>query len=469
MKTIFFSFSAEPVWKNLFFFEGSVFDKLAAWTREDPDVRIIFVMPDGYVEKFGSQIRDRLHERCSIQGISSVKKQPFFQRAFRFFYSYFIYTGTTRIMATIGIRPDEPPAGGPFKKYLGPVKWLISRTFGRSRFMRKKFVPYFYYHLFRGRPFQRLFEEFKPDFVFVSNLYGQFDTALIAEAKRHRIPTMGMTTNWDHYDKYYLPFQTDILLVQSEQMKDFAIRYQWYDESRIMPFTGYPHLDFVSKHGHTLSREEVLNGLNLSHDARYIVYASSSAYCKDEPDIIEEILKWIDTGRFPQNLYVVIRPYAGVRKWDREVDHEKFDRFEGHPHARIFRGLFWGDNKRSNFSMNVLHKADVVLAVYTTMAIEAAVLGRPLIAPTFDGYAGKRPFAKSVRRFAIREHFRDVIKTGALKPAYNFDELYQYLSEYLQNPELDSEKRKALLERVCYVTDGNASERVFQYIKEAVR
>lgn len=468
MKTILFSFSAEPVWKTLFFFGGSVFERLALWTRQNPEIRVIFVMPTGYVGKYGERFQERLHERCSIEGLSFVKKQTFLERAFRFFYSYFIYTGTTRIMATIGIRPDEPPAGGRFKKYLGPVKWFISKTFGRSNFMRDKFVPYIYYRVFQGRPFLALFEKFKPDFVFVSNLYGQFDTALVAEAKRRHIQTMGMTTNWDHYDKYYLPFKPDILLVQSEQMKDFAVRYQGYDPKRLY-FTGYPHLDFVSREGHTLSRSEVLEGLQLPLDAKYIVYASSSAYCRDEPDIIEEILKWIDQGRLPKNLYVVIRPYAGVRKWDREVEQEKFDKFQGYPHARVFRGLFWGDKEKSNFSMNVLHKAEVVLAVYTTMAIEAAVLGRPLIAPTFDGYAGKRPFAKSVRRFAIREHFRDVIKTGALKPAYSFDELYLYLSEYLKNPALDAEKRSALLDRVCYLTDGNASERIFQYIKKAIQ
>ncbi|TSC76695.1 MAG: hypothetical protein G01um101433_722 [Parcubacteria group bacterium Gr01-1014_33] len=467
MRTIFFSFSAEPVWKTLFFFEGSVCEKLAAWTRQNPEARVIFVMPTGYAGKYGEGLQKHLHERCGIAHIPFIKKQTFLERSFRFFYSYFVYTGTTRIMATIGIRPDEPPGGGPFKKYLGPLKWLISRTFGRSDFFRKVFVPYFYYHVFRGRPFQELFEKYKPDLIFASNIINQFDTALVAEAKRQGVPTMGMSTNWDHYDKYYLPMQTDTLLVQSDQMKDFAIRYQWYDP-KCLSLTGYPHLDFVSREGHTLSRAEVLEGLRLPPDARYIVYASSSAYCKDEPDIIEEILKWIAEKRLPQNLYVVIRPYAGVRKWDREVEEEKFDRFEGYSHARIFRGQFWGDAQKSNFSMNVLHKADVVLAVYTTMAIEAAVLGRPLIAPTFDGYAGKRPFSKSVRRFAIREHFRDVVKTGALKPAYTFDQLYTYLSEYLKDPMLDAEKRQALIERVCYLTDGNASERIFQRIQKSI-
>lgn len=466
MRTILFSFSSEPVFKNLFFFEGSVFEKISDYTKNHADTRCVFVMPPGYEKKYAEALAPRLHERCIVETVPYPKLRTLLQRLLHFFYSYFVYTGTTAVMATIGIRPDEPPAGGYLKKYLGPVKWFLSRTFGRSRWARDTLVPFLYYKIYPQNLFIHLFEKYHPDLVFVPNLYGNFDTRFLAEAKKAGIKTMGMGANWDHFDKYFLPFKPDTLLIQSNQMKRFAVKHQRYDPATIQ-MTGYPYFDFIVKKGSAMPREEVLRHLGLPTDARYLVYASGSAYCRDEPEIVEEILKWIDEGKIDKNLYMVIRPYAGVRPADRDVDEEKFGRFKHHPRVRIFKGAFWGDRTKSHLSMNILHKAEVVLVVYSTMTVEAASLGRPVIAPTFDGWQN-RPFNTSIRRFEIREHFADILQSGGLRQAYNFQELLQHIRAYLEDPSLDREGRIALCREVCHTLDGKSSERVFNQIINAL-
>ena len=347
MKTIFFSFSVQTVYKNFFFFKGSVYDKIQNYLLTHDDIQFIFVAPKTYgvFDPFSLDHLERpAHPRCVTERVVFPKDPTFWQKILRFFYSYFIYTGTTRIMATIGIRPDEPPAGGRFKKLLAPLKIGIASTLGRSRWMRDRVVPFFYYKFFSERPFAKLFDQYAPDLVFVPHLYGSFDTALLAEAKRRGVESLGMVSNWDHFDKYFLPLKADTILAQSDQIKRFAIEYQGY-RAKDITVVGYPHFDFLINEQKE-SRAMILDEFGFPPGSRYLLYISGSAYCRDEPEIIQEVLRWIDQGKFGENIFLIVRPYAGARPADREYDKEKFARFSEHPHARVIMGEFWGDAKK---------------------------------------------------------------------------------------------------------------------------
>jgi len=165
-------------------------------------------------------------ERVTVEPIEISYERTLVQKLFRFFYSYLLYTNTTKILATMGMRPDEPPAGG--NRFLAPVKWLLANTFGRSIFIRKKLAPWLYFKINPERPFAEAFEKYQPDVVFLSSIYDRFDSRLIPEAKRRSVKTIAMQASWDHIDKYYMPFQADIFIAHSEQIRRAAIKFQSY-------------------------------------------------------------------------------------------------------------------------------------------------------------------------------------------------------------------------------------------------
>lgn len=466
MKTIFITLSTTAVYRNLLFFPGSVVDRLRIILRERKDFRLVFLVPPKDLHKYETLFTDDIGERWRLEPVAVSYPHTFLQRIFYFFYSYFIYTGTTWQLATLGVRPDEPPAGGIFKRYLAPVKYGIAHTFGRSRFMRERSIPFLYLRIFRERPFSALFDDYLPDLIFLPHIYGRMDTELLAEAKRRGVKTIGMASNWDHYDKYYLPFKADKLLVQSEQMKDFAVRYQGYDSQRLV-LVGYPYFDFIANPAYVRSREDTLHALGFPPNVCYILYVSGSSYCPDEPDIIEAILCRAEEGRFGKDVRLVIRPYLGGRAKDREFDEEKYNRFEKHPLAAFYRKEFWGDMEKSIQFMNIVRHAASVISIYSTIVIEAAVLDRPLVGIGFDGYK-KRPLQKSINRFARREHFRDVLESGGLKTARSFGELFSILGSYFKNSSLDGEGRERLRRRVCHALDGRSSERIVEQILSAI-
>ena len=461
MKTIIWSVSSSAVYRNLFFFPGSLFERACERLRQHPDERIIFILPSQFRAKYGHLLVPEGLERQVIVAIADAPlKKSFFQRAFYFLYSYMVFTGTTRIMATMGTRPDEPPAGG--KWYLAPAKILIARTLGTSRRIKRALVPYLWLKIFPERPFRAIFDEVKPDLVFAPHIYGWFDAHVLAEAKRRGIATVAMPAGWDHLDKYFLPFHADHLLVASDQVRRMALEHQAYRKENIA-LVGYPHFDFIVRKDYMRPRADVLHELAFPPDSKYILYVSGSAYCPDEPDIIAGILEWADQGKFGRDVRLVIRPYLGGRGRDKAFDMEKFNRFADHPRVVFYKQEFWGDLSRSFDFMNILAHADAVLALYTTMTVEAAVLDRPLIAPAFDGHK-TRPYRRSIRRFLGFDHFREVLETGALRVVYNFDDLFSAIDAYLKNPDLDADKRQELRDKICGALDGEASARILSFL-----
>jgi len=465
MKTIFITLPSPLEFRNLFEFPGCVFDLLREQVAKNPKLRIVVLVNKKDFEKYRADIGNVWNEKVIMEPILLNYKRNLIQRMYLFFSSYLLYTKTTEILATMGMRPGEPPAGG--KRWLNPVKKLLAWTLGRSRFVRERITTAFYKLVYPARPFKNLFEKYKPSVVLVSSLYNRFDRHITPEARLQNVTTLGISAGWDHIDKYYLPFRATRFLSASEQMRHAAINFQWYSPEEIS-IVGYPQYDFLLNKEYAFSREKMLSDIGFPQNARYIMYVSGSAYCPDEPDIIAEILKWIDSGAYGSNTYLVVRPYLGSRGKDKEFDEEKFLRFKNHPK------VFFYDMKQpvpvdelTRF-INILRHSHAVMAVYSTALLEAAILGRPIVAAPFDGYA-KRPFYRSIRRFRGFEHFQDVIRFGALKEAFDFSQLKKILGEYLENPSKDAAARERMCEELCYKLDGKAGERIVDEILKYVK
>ncbi len=462
MQHIFLTLSNRAVYRNFFFFPKSFFYTLCK-TAKDKNFKVIVLVEAKDVPKYREQIKSEIGLHCDIEGVEVTIPVTRLGKLFYFFYSYLIYTDTTKLLATFGTRPDEPPAGG--KRYLQPLKWLISRTFGLIPPIKTKLVPWLFIRIYSDkRPFQTLFKKYSPKLIFTSHLYGWFDQTLLAEAKRQKVKTLGMAANWDHLDKYFLPLHVDTFVAQSNERIDPAMRYQNYSRDSVV-ISGYPHFDFITERSYVISRADVLKSLSLPPDAKFILYASGSTYCPDEPEVIGEIIKWIEAGVFGSNVYLLVRPYLGGRGKDREFDEEKFNTFEQHPRVRFYRKDFWADLNFGIEFMNILRQADVVVAIFTTMALEAVVLDRPVVAVGFDGFR-IRPFRRSVRRFELFVHFQQVRKTGAMQTARTFPELQNMIKENIDNPTLKAKERAVMREFIAGPLDGKASERITKVITD---
>ncbi|MES2953224.1 MAG: hypothetical protein V4674_01565 [Patescibacteria group bacterium] len=459
-KTIFISFSAHTVLRNLFLFPGGFWDQCKAYGRTHPEVRFVVLMRKRDIPKYEYLFGGLSKDQFVLEIADVPNPRTVLQRLFRFLYAYLLYTNTTNILTTMGMRQDDPPAVG--NRLLAPVRMALAFLGKTVPMIRKKLVPYLHARINPERPFADLFKKYSPKVVFGTHVYGLFDAYLIREARLQGVRSVAMPSGWDHIDKYNLPFQSDLLLVPSPQVRDHAIRFQGYDPEAV-EVTGYQHFDyFISKDAY-MPREELAKHLPALSSGKYILYVSGSAYCPDEPDIIEEILGWVKEGAFGPDVKLVVRPYLGSRSKDRAFDEAKFARLADDPYVFYYDTKSWDTLLDGNIFLNLIRYAEVVMCVYSTVFLEAALFDRPLVAAPFDGYA-KRPLRRSIRRFADFEHFREVLDTGAIKEAYSFPELRTALTDYFNNPSLDADKRERMRKEACYLLDGKASERTLQIV-----
>ena len=464
-KTIFISISSVGAYRNLFLFPNCFFVQLKQFLRDNHGYRAVILVPQRDYKKYPDLFKDGHNELFFVEPIAVGLSKGILQRCFYFFYSYLLYTQTTMVLATMGTRPDEPPAGGRGKQMLMPIKWFIAHTFGKSDVIRLRLVPYLFLVIFRDRPFNRVFESYKPDLVFASHIFGWFDANLLAEARRMGVATMGMPAGWDHLDKYYLPFHVDRLLAPSNSIADAGIRFQHYHPDEISVI-GYPHFDFIASRSWEKPREELLRYFHFPPDAKIVMYVSGSIYCPDEPEIIKEMADWAEQGKLKGNVYFVIRLYPGGRNY-KDAEERKFEQLTSHLRIAFYRHEVWTDIETTERLLNLMAHADVVIQVYTTVALEVTVLGRPLLSTPFDGHH-QRPMYRSIRRFEKFEHFQDVIKSGALLRAYSFEELRECLNRYFEDPSYLSLEREQLRKDQCGPLDGRASERVLKEIIHAL-
>jgi len=422
---------------------------------KNKDMRVVALVPRGsnfrnLIEKYG------LGPNVIVEEVDT-KMQNFslLQKLFYFFYSYLIFTGTTRLLATFGARADAPPAGG--NRYAAPLKGLISKIFGRSRWIKTIFVPWGYKKLFSRKELADLFEKYHPDLVFLSGIAAFEDVELLAEAQRRKVKTIGMPANWDHLNKYYVPLHSDFLLIQNQPMKKEAMEYHSYREEQIV-MVGFPQFDFyVTGKEYIKPRAEVLKKYGLNPDSKLILFISGSVYALDEQDILKAIYDRAWRGEFGYPTSVIVRPYPN------RADIAKYKHLEG------LSGIaFFWKNTSINFEnivefTNIMRHADVVISVFSTTAIEAAIFDRPTITIGFDGYS-KRPMHQSLARMEKLSHFKHVLDTGSVKVARSFDELFSQMKQYLDFPETDMQNRKDLIEKMCYQLNGESTKRIADFI-----
>jgi CDP-glycerol glycerophosphotransferase (TagB/SpsB family) len=108
---------------------------------------------------------------------------------------------------------------------------------------------------------------------------------------------------------------------------------------------------------------------------------------------------------------------------------------------------------------NSLKHADIVLSVDSTLTLDAAAVGRPSI---LVGYDGDRtlPYKRSIAYIYERDHYRNVMKTGAAPLARSHEELVRDINQFLKDPDYLQKERDILVRDLLYKVDGQSGKRM---------
>jgi hypothetical protein len=319
--------------------------------------------------------------------------------------------------------------------------------------------------------FHALFEKYKPEVVFSTDVFSSNDCRLLFEAQVHGVRTIGMVRSWDNLTtKGGFRVVPDVLVVQNQVAKEDAITFHGIDEG-IIKLIGIPHYDNYTK-APDVSRDDVAKKLGIPLGKNYFVYAPLGDRIMKVGDIVHkhgydnEMVKLIDE-RLPADTYLVVRfPPTDTVTIDRtRLSSRVVYSAPGVRFGEGVKGVRASEmNKDDDESLfHTLYYSSGVINPFSSLCVDAVFLDRPVIVPAFDPL--EVGYWESVSRLQEFDHFVPIMKSTGVKVAKNPDQLKVALEIYAKDQSVDSTGRKALSDLECLSRDGRSSERLLSVIR----
>jgi hypothetical protein len=308
----------------------------------------------------------------------------------------------------------------------------------------------------------------RPSVVVTTGPFQYEQPAVVAAAKSLGIPTMALIPSWDNVTtKNRMVFKYDGYLVWSEQTKQELHRL--YPSTRNVPVyvVGAPQFDVFFQERFYQSREEYCAGQGLRPDRPVILYAIGSPnFIGGEHfgalQLAERVMKG-DLGR----AQMIVRPHP---IHDNGQLNKLFGEF--YPRVVVQKTAEAGTalNARSQDEnqitewVNTFRHADVVVNLFSTVTVDAAIFDRPVVGLDFDPEPGQpnQALIKDVNH--LWDHFKPVAESGGAWLVKDLEEMVEAVRTYLAHPELHGEKRGWIAKYVCNFLDGRCGQRMAEAV-----
>lgn len=451
MKTVLIVVTQGLVCRN--FMRGGVLDRLLR--RED--IHLVILFPPGIPDDLRKEFS---HPRVTLDEIPLLTHGYIRGRFFAPFSRNLLFSRTRRSLMKYG--------SGKMKRYsllgyyaaclfywpLSKIPWLKTAT----EWVEARLYP--------DREVAFLFERYHPDAVVALSLLSKEDVAVIKNAKRLGIPTLGMPKGWDTLDKFHFEVKPDLFAVQNPCMVRFALDYHGYRQEQVR-VVGFPLFDLYQDQRHVWSRERTCADMGLDPSRPYFIYGSEGIWSRDELPVVERMVRWIQDDAFGR-CSLVIRPYFGFVKNHqfahlRDVPNIVID--DKHRIRKFFKDGWDPPMEEIVRFINLLRHSAGVICVRSTLSLDAAVLDRPVINVGYHAYIDSRG-KDLTETFYNVEFYQDVLKTGGVDFVRDEEGLLRAMEDALRHPERKTSERRRLVEQLCYKVDGHAADRLAAAILE---
>ena len=302
------------------------------------------------------------------------------------------------------------------------------------------------------------------------------DRYLLREAAAHGVRTVAAIVGWDNPSSYNLNgAPMDYITCWSEIQKEELVLGSDWDPRRVN-ISGVPAYDGYFLRSWLIPRDEYFRQHGLDPQRKLLSYAASFVSFSPNLQNIDALARLVsgDALSAPCQLLIRLHPnhfwdnhlFAGEREQIRRLGSEL-------PHVHVVEpvplggslGYYSGEDMPEKASM--MAHSDVFLTVYSTMVVETAIHGRPIISACLDapgGWNTPRKYSlplSEIGNWPTHDRFR---RSGFGRIAMDERQLRQAIDFYLQAPDAESAERQAFIERECTFTDGSAGRRTGEYL-----
>jgi hypothetical protein len=105
----------------------------------------------------------------------------------------------------------------------------------------------------------------------------------------------------------------------------------------------------------------------------------------------------------------------------------------------------------------LLINSAVLINIYSTLNLEAAIVDIPIVNVSFNGYGGKHTNVRqNVALDEVQPHNQRVLRSGGVALVRSETELIEAINAYLRDPSLHGAGRRAIREQECGPNPGRA-------------
>jgi hypothetical protein len=312
-----------------------------------------------------------------------------------------------------------------------------------------------------------LIDRYRPDLVFATTLFDRMDLGLMKAARKRGVRVAGMPKSWDSLtSKCFTPVKPDVMLVQNEIAKREACAYSDMPETRLR-IVGIPQFDFYFKESLIEQRDVFLKHIGVPAGKRYVLFTGGGlALFPDECEVLSAVAERMERDASYKDITLVYRPHPNYG-WCIDVAASSKQIVVASSHKKVHdtSGGWEFEHDDLRYLLNSIYHADVVLHMASTIAIEVALMDRPMIGIASDGHQQK-PFYLSSERYYHTSHFSPLTRSGGMRVARTIDDIMEGIESYRRNPSLDSEGRARIVKEEVVYVDGKAAHRIANELRD---
>ncbi|MBI2493231.1 MAG: CDP-glycerol glycerophosphotransferase family protein [Candidatus Rokubacteria bacterium] len=312
-----------------------------------------------------------------------------------------------------------------------------------------------------------LIDRVRPHLVFAPTLIHDGSEVEVLKAARARgVPVAAFAATWDTLtSKGFFLIPPDRLLVWGEESRRHAAEHHGLTADRVL-VTGAPHLDVYGADAPVEPRARFLAARGIDPAQRVILFAGTTiSYWEDEPRQLRALSDAIQGGEL-KDCVVWYRPHPRRAYRDVQAIGELPGVFVD---DQVVRQKTEGVSSYSSSPddlahyRNLMSAVEAVVAAFSTMILEAALLGKPSLVVAFgaaDGAPGR------LFPHAEYEHSIELLATPGVLVCHSLDELKQGLQRVFAGDfvELEPVLRERAA-RMAHNRDGGARVRIVEALE----
>ncbi|MFL9831971.1 CDP-glycerol glycerophosphotransferase family protein [Flavobacterium sp. ST-87] len=316
--------------------------------------------------------------------------------------------------------------------------------------------------------YKKILEEHNFDILFFTHQRPPFIAPLVYQAEKLKIKTASFIFSWDNLaSKGRMAANFDYYLVWSDLMKTELQQFYTSVKNQNIKVVGTPQFEPYVLKRYEVVKEEFVAKFNLDTSLKTICFScGDSSTSKNDELYITTIANAIINQQIEHvNFIVRTSPAEDPVRFASFVERFPFIKWN-YPRwtlSRTGHQEVWSQRIPSVEDVKdlrgLLEFSDLNINMLSTMSLDFMVFDKPVINTVFGNPENG---LYNDQRFLNYAHIVNVVNSKATKIVKDQEELITAINQYLENPNLDSENRKQLLQLQLSKPLLNTGKRIAQ-------